>query len=67
MRHASLDSVGYLVAVILGLMIVAAVGYAMCRVMGLEKKAFTGFAGTIIFIILAFLMAAQLLTLFFRS
>ena len=67
MRHASLDGVGLLVAIIVGLMIVAAVGYAMCRVMGLEKKAFTRFAGTILFIVLAFLMAAQLLTLFFRS
>jgi len=67
MRNASLDSIEILVIVLVGLAILAGVGYAVCRAMGLDKKAIFEFTRTNVVIVGAFLLAAYLLTFLFRT
>lgn len=67
MRNASLDSIEILIFVLVGLAILAGVGYAVCRTMGLERTAVLEFARTNVVIVGAFLLAAYLLTFFFRT
>lgn len=66
MRHASIDGLEVLIVIAVGLLILAAVGYAMCRVMGLDVRAFSRFTGMILVIIVAFLIVAQAMMFFFR-
>lgn len=67
MRNASLDSIEILMIVLIGLVILAGAGYAVCRAMGLERNAIFEFARTNILIVCAFLLAAYFLTFFFRT
>jgi hypothetical protein len=67
MRNASFDSMWEIVLVVsIGILILTAVGYAICKIMGLDRKAFGGFVGIIIVIILSFLLAARVLISFLQ-
>jgi hypothetical protein len=67
MRHASFDGFEVLIVIVVVLLILAAVGYAMCKVLGLDMKAFSKFNGTILVIVIAFLIVAQIMMFFFRA
>ena len=65
MRNASIDSFEVLIVIAVGLIILAVVGYAMCKVLGLEIKVISNFAGMLLTIIIGFLIVAQIIIFFF--
>ena len=67
MRNASIHSGDLLVVIALGLIILAVVGYAMCKVMGVEIKAIGKFSGITLTIIVGFLIVAQIMMFFFKA
>ena len=67
MRNASFESIWEMVLVVLiGVIILAAVGYAICKIMGLDRKAIAGFCGGTIVVALSFLLAAKALISFLQ-